>query len=310
MKVANVSCTTAKIQILTTVVKFVTDEKIIAYIDGGARGNPGPAGYGVRVENSDGIVVEELQGFIGIATNNVAEYCGLLAALNYLDKHKYRNVIIRSDSELLIKQMIGQFKVRHPRLQPLHKQAKELVAQLKHARFEQIPRKENFEADKLANAAMDAEERIKNDQNTNPLTELTSNVNKTILHRSLNEVLSIGVDIESINRIDKLLQQYGNRFLNRIFTEGEISYSLKRRFPAQHLASRFAAKEAAMKALGTGHSNGVLWRNIEVVRSIGKPRLCFHGGAAKQFDVIGAQSSMVTLSHSGDFALAQVLLIG
>lgn len=288
----------------------MTEKKIIAYIDGGARGNPGPAGYGVRVENSNGIVVEELQDFIGIATNNVAEYRGLLAALSYLDKHEYKNVVIRSDSELLIKQMIGQFKVRHPRLKPLHEEAQELVARLKQVRFEQIPRNKNFEADKLANAAMNTAEKIKTHKDTNPLIEPADNISKKMKHRSSNEVLAIGVDIESINRVDKLFQQYGNRFLNRVFTEGETSYSLSRRFPAQHLASRFAAKEAAMKALGTGHSNGVLWRDIEVIRSIGKPRLCFYDGAFKQFEAIGAQSAMVTLSHSGDFALAQVLLMG
>ena len=108
----------------------MSEERVVAYIDGGARGNPGPAGYGVRVEAGDGSVIEELNGAIGVTTNNVAEYQGLLAALAYLDEHGYHDVLIRSDSELLTKQMLGQFRVRHPRLQPLYEQAQTLVARL------------------------------------------------------------------------------------------------------------------------------------------------------------------------------------
>ena len=122
-------------------------------------------------------------------------------------------------------------------------------------------------------------------------------------------VLAIGVDFESISRVDGLLQRYGDRFLNRVFTEHEIAYSQRRRFPAQHLAGRFCAKEATMKALGTGRALGVLWQNIEVVRTVGPPQLRLHGGAARRFTDLGAARAMVTITHAGDFAFAQVLLL-
>ena len=284
------------------------DGPIVAYIDGGARGNPGPAGYGVRIEVANGSLVEELKGAIGVATNNVAEYRGLLAALAYLDEHACRDVVIRSDSELLTKQMTGQFRVRHPRLQPLHEQATALVQRLGRVRFEHIPRADNAAADRLANAAMDGAEgqtpRKPQAESVLPPVETAQSFDTT------GTVLGIGVDIESIARIGQLRQHYGDRFLNRVFTDEEQAYCLRRRFPAQHLAGRFAAKEAAMKALGTGRSRGVLWRDVEVVRVSGPPQLLFHGGASRQFDAVGAHKSLVTITHSGDFALAHVLLLG
>src|SRR3712207_747697 len=116
-----------------------------AYIDGGARGNPGPAGYGVRIEAADGTLIEELFGGLGIATNNVAEYNGLLAALQWAVQHGERDLEIRADSELLVKQMRGEYKVKHPGLQPLAARARLLVGQLdevsfRHVRREQIGR--------------------------------------------------------------------------------------------------------------------------------------------------------------------------
>jgi holo-[acyl-carrier protein] synthase len=95
-----------------------------------------------------------------------------------------------------------------------------------------------------------------------------------------------------------------------VFTDGERSYSLRRRFPAQHLTGRFAAKEAAMKALGTGRALGVLWKDVEVIRVSGPPQLRFHGGASRRFDALGARGALVTITHSGDFAMAHVLLLG
>ncbi len=80
-------------------------------------------------------------------------------------------------------------------------------------------------------------------------------------------IIGIGMDATEIDRIEATIARYGDRFLHRIFTEGEIAYATRRRNPAPHFAGRFAAKEAAMKALGTGHSQGVLWRDIEVVRA-------------------------------------------
>ena len=135
---------------------------IVAYIDGGARGNPGPAGYGVRIQSADGTVLDELHGALGIATNNVAEYNGLLAALQWAIDHDARRVHIRADSELLVKQMRGEYRVKNSGLQPLYVRARLLVAQLDDVRFEHIRRELNTEADRLSNLGMDeAEARLK-----------------------------------------------------------------------------------------------------------------------------------------------------
>jgi probable phosphoglycerate mutase len=131
---------------------------IVAYIDGGARGNPGPAGYGVRIEQPDGTVLAELHGGIGIATNNVAEYNGLLAALEWAVDNGHREVHIKADSELLVKQMRGHYKVKHPGLQPLFVRARLLAMQLERATFEHVRREFNKEADRLSNLAMDESE--------------------------------------------------------------------------------------------------------------------------------------------------------
>jgi ribonuclease HI len=133
---------------------------ITAYIDGGARGNPGPAGYGVRIESADGEVLAELHGALGIATNNVAEYNGLLAALQWAGDHGERDVLIRADSELLVKQMRGEYKVKHPGLQPLYVRGRLLVMQLDKVRFEHVRREFNKEADRLSNLGMDEAERM------------------------------------------------------------------------------------------------------------------------------------------------------
>ena len=131
---------------------------IRAYIDGGARGNPGPAGYGVRIEDADGTLLEELSGGLGIVTNNVAEYNGLLAALKWSVDHGHQDVQIRADSELLVKQMRGEYKVKNPGLQPLVARARLLVGQLDDVTFEHVRREQNKEADRLSNLGMDAAE--------------------------------------------------------------------------------------------------------------------------------------------------------
>jgi holo-[acyl-carrier protein] synthase len=123
-------------------------------------------------------------------------------------------------------------------------------------------------------------------------------------------IIGLGLDATDIGRIAATVERYGSRFLERVFTEGEIAYCTRRKVPAIHLAGRFAAKEAAMKALGTGHSRGVLWRDIEVVRGGGPPQLQLHGGAARHFASLGAVSSLVTITHSDALALAQVILLG
>lgn len=128
---------------------------IVAYIDGGSRGNPGPAGFGVRLEDQGGAVLAELHGALGATTNNVAEYQGLLAALRWAAEHGYQALHVRSDSLLLVKQMEGEYKVKHPGLQPLHREARMLAARIGRVTFEHIPRSLNAEADRLANQAMD-----------------------------------------------------------------------------------------------------------------------------------------------------------
>jgi probable phosphoglycerate mutase len=131
-----------------------SNRSAVANIDGGSRGNPGPAGYGVRIETADGEVVE-LKQSLGTATNNVAEYNGLLAALQWAVSHGVDTVHIRSDSELLVKQMNGQYRVKHPGLQPLYEDARRLVRQIGRVTFEHVRRELNRDADRLANEAMD-----------------------------------------------------------------------------------------------------------------------------------------------------------
>jgi ribonuclease HI len=128
---------------------------VVAYIDGGARGNPGPAGYGVHIQSSDGSVLHQLHGALGIATNNVAEYNGLLAALQWAVSNNVPRLHIRADSELLVKQMRGEYRVKHPGLQPLWEQARGLTRRIRHVQFEHVRREFNRDADRLANEAMD-----------------------------------------------------------------------------------------------------------------------------------------------------------
>jgi len=128
---------------------------IVAYIDGGARGNPGPAGYGVRIEHSDGTLIEEFAGSIGVATNNVAEYRALIAALEWARSHGHGRVHVRSDSLLLVEQMRGNYKVKNAGLQPLHGRARLLAHELGRVTFEHVGRSLNEHADRLANTAMD-----------------------------------------------------------------------------------------------------------------------------------------------------------
>jgi holo-[acyl-carrier protein] synthase len=125
----------------------------------------------------------------------------------------------------------------------------------------------------------------------------------------MSNIIGLGLDATDIPRIAATLERYGERFMTRVFTDNEIAYCRRRRQPAVHFAGRFAAKEAAMKALGTGHTQNVLWRDVEVVRHGGPPQLHFHGGAARRFAALGAQSSLLTITHSDTLALAQVLLL-
>jgi holo-[acyl-carrier protein] synthase len=124
------------------------------------------------------------------------------------------------------------------------------------------------------------------------------------------DILGLGFDATDIPRVAAVFDRYGERFLRRIFTDGEIAYCTRRRDPVPHLAGRFAAKEATMKALGTGHSRGVLWKDIEVVRVGGPPQLRLHGGAARRAAAMNVRGSLVTITHSETLAMAQVLLLG
>lgn len=123
-------------------------------------------------------------------------------------------------------------------------------------------------------------------------------------------IIGLGLDATDINRIADTIERYGERFLRRVFSDGEIAYCTRRRVPAIHFAGRFAAKEAAMKALGTGHSLGVLWRDVEVIRHGGPPQLQLHGGAGRRFAAIGGRTSLLTITHSDDLAMAQVMILG
>src|SRR5207245_9979938 len=126
----------------------------------------------------------------------------------------------------------------------------------------------------------------------------------------MHTIVGVGLDATDIDRITDVIERYGDRFLRRIFTDGEIAYCTRRRVPAIHFAGRFAAKEAGMKALGTGHSQNVLWRDLEVIRHGGLPQLQFHGGAGRRFAAMDARASLLSITHTETLALAQVLLIG
>lgn len=127
----------------------------VANIDGGSRGNPGPAGYGVRIERDDGTIVE-LKEALGICTNNVAEYRGLIAALTWADQHGVGSLHVRSDSELLVNQMRGEYRVKNAGLLPLVDEARALMRRIGAVKFEHVRRELNMDADRLANEAMDS----------------------------------------------------------------------------------------------------------------------------------------------------------
>ena len=128
----------------------------IANIDGASRGNPGPASYAVVLRDPDGKIILELAKNIGRETNNVAEYFALLAALDYATLHGIASLRIRSDSELLVRQMQGVYKVKSPDLKPLQERAAKLARQLQYFAIEHVRRELNKDADALANVALDA----------------------------------------------------------------------------------------------------------------------------------------------------------
>ena len=131
------------------------ETRLIAHCDGGARGNPGPAGYGAVLQIEDGETLAELSEFLGIRTNNYAEYSGLLGVLAWTLEHGYRRLRVVSDSELMVKQIQGRYKVNSPDLKPLWAEARSRIAQLDEFQITHALRHKNKEADRLANAAMD-----------------------------------------------------------------------------------------------------------------------------------------------------------
>jgi ribonuclease HI len=128
---------------------------VVARIDGGARGNPGPAGYGAVLEDEQGRRLTELSQYLGHRTNNYAEYAGLIAVLEYAKREAHAAIEVRSDSELLVRQMRGQYKVKSPELRPLYERSRELSAGFSWFAIEHVPREKNRDADRLANQAMD-----------------------------------------------------------------------------------------------------------------------------------------------------------
>jgi len=128
---------------------------LVAYSDGGARGNPGPSGYGVVIQDESGRKVAALSEYLGHQTNNFAEYQGLIAALEYAVSHGHKALKVVTDSELLERQIKGIYKVKNAALQDLHGRAKELIAKLNWFSIGHVLRGKNQEADRLANAAMD-----------------------------------------------------------------------------------------------------------------------------------------------------------
>jgi ribonuclease HI len=129
-----------------------------ANIDGGSRGNPGPAAYGVIIRDGRGEIVAKLKKYIGRMTNNVAEYYGLIAAMDYAEAHGIRALRVESDSELLVKQMRGLYKVKSADLQPLFERAQKMSKTFASFRIEHVYREQNREADALANEALDETE--------------------------------------------------------------------------------------------------------------------------------------------------------
>ena len=122
-------------------------------------------------------------------------------------------------------------------------------------------------------------------------------------------IIGLGFDATDIPRVREVFERYGERFLRRVFTDAEIAYCTRRRDPVPHLAGRFAAKEATMKALGTGLTRGVVWKDIEVFRRGGPPQLRLSGAALRHFEAMQARRSLLTITHAETLAMAQVLLL-
>jgi holo-[acyl-carrier protein] synthase len=124
-------------------------------------------------------------------------------------------------------------------------------------------------------------------------------------------VLGIGMDVVETKRIGDSLERFGNRFLNRVFLEGEVAYAKSMKFPHLHLAARFAAKEAISKAFGTGIGKEIGWRDMEIVREpSGRPRVVLHGRALEYAKARGVHEIHVSLSHTAEYGAASAVIVG
>ncbi|MBI5038450.1 MAG: holo-ACP synthase [Nitrospirae bacterium] len=124
-------------------------------------------------------------------------------------------------------------------------------------------------------------------------------------------IIGMGIDIVSVRRIKETEARWGQRFLNRVFTEGELTYSFNHKAPHIHFAARFVSKESVMKALGTGHSRGVTWKDIEIVnKESGKPEVMLHGKTRDLAEAMGVRTIHVSIAHDDGYAIAQVILEG
>lgn len=134
-----------------------TPPEATLYADGGSRGNPGPAASGAVLLDASGTLLEEAHAYLGIATNNVAEWTALLLGLSAAAKRGIRRLAVRLDSELVVKQLRGEYRVKHPDLQPLHRRATALLRAFEHVEVRHVPRKQNALADRLVNRVLDQE---------------------------------------------------------------------------------------------------------------------------------------------------------
>ena len=179
-----------------------------ANIDGGSRGNPGPAAYGVVIRDPQGEIVAKLKKYIGQNTNNVAEYFGLIAALDYTQTHGVRALRVLSDSELLVKQMRGHYKVKSDDLRPLFERARKMTQSLESFRIDHVFREQNREADALVNQALDETSRANTASSTNPQRPPTKDATLRLVARYKDGLLQpeTPLDLPDGTKVELLLR--------------------------------------------------------------------------------------------------------
>jgi ribonuclease HI len=174
-----------------------------AYVDGASRGNPGPASYAVILRGPDGKILFEVGKYLGRQTNNVAEYYALITALDYATNQAIKSLRVRSDSELLVRQMQGRYKVKSADLKPLHERASKLARSLDWFRIEYVPREQNRDADRLANQALDRTEghapRRQSPSQNSPSSRVTGHVSPGAQRVRAHYVKGVLVPIEPLD---------------------------------------------------------------------------------------------------------------